>query len=52
MNEFAKDITLQEGLKKSVNIAQVKEILKLILIKLADMDDNEVQKLLGRYRSV
>lgn len=51
LNDFARDITLQEGLKKSISIAQVKEVIKLVLINLADMDDIELQKLLNRYRS-
>ena len=31
MNEVAKQITVHEGLKVQVNIAQVKEILKVIM---------------------
>ena len=50
LNDFARDITLQEGLKKSVNIGQVKEIIKLVLIALAKMSDEEIDKLLRRYR--
>lgn len=30
INDFAKQVTLTEGLKKQVSIAQVKEILKII----------------------
>jgi hypothetical protein len=29
LNELARDITLQEGKKQSISIAQVKEVLKL-----------------------
>ena len=43
-------ILLQEGLKKSVNIGQVKEIIKLVLIALAKLNDEEIDKLLRRYR--
>jgi len=31
LNEVAKEITVHEGLKKQVNIAQVKEILRIIM---------------------
>lgn len=34
MNKLAREITLKEGLKKSVNIAQVKEIMHLLLKEL------------------
>jgi hypothetical protein len=30
INEFAKEVTLQEGLKKSINVAQVKEVLRIV----------------------
>ena len=49
LNDFARGITLQEGLKKSVNIGQVKEIIKLVLIALAKMNGEELHKLLERY---
>jgi len=51
LNDFARDITLQEGLKKSINIGQVKEVIKLVFIKLAEMDYLELEKLLDRYRN-
>lgn len=41
MNQFAKKITNSEGLKKQVNIAQVKEVLKFAAIICAD--DAETQ---------
>ena len=31
LNELAKEITLKEGLKESISIAQVKEVLGIIL---------------------
>lgn len=40
LNQLAKQITLREGLKKQVNIAQVKEILRVIV-------DMEIECLLG-----
>lgn len=36
LNAMAKDICAQDGLKEQVNIAQVKEILRITLAKLAD----------------
>ena len=30
INEFARKVTLKEGLKKSISIAQVKEVLKIV----------------------
>ncbi len=50
MNDFAKKVTLKEGLKQQVSIAQVKEILKIILTELAKMDMVSVEKLLRKYR--
>jgi len=49
LNELAREITLIEGLKKSVSIAQVKEILKITLKTLAKYDESEVLKILKRY---
>ena len=50
MNTFAKEITLREGKKKSLSIAQVKEVIKLTLQKLAKMHPKEVDMTLDRYR--
>jgi len=30
INDFAKEVTLEEGGKKSISIAQVKEVLKIV----------------------
>ena len=49
MNKFAQEITLSEGMKKSVSIAQVKEILKLTFKKIAHMELSELVNLLKRY---
>uniref|UniRef100_A0A6M3IRQ6 Uncharacterized protein n=1 Tax=viral metagenome TaxID=1070528 RepID=A0A6M3IRQ6_9ZZZZ len=35
INNFAKKVSLVEGLKKQINIAQIKEILKVINIELS-----------------
>lgn len=50
MNEFAREITLQEGKKKSQSIAQVKEVISLTLKKLASMPPAEALKVIERYR--
>jgi len=47
MNELAKKITLSEGLKKQVSIAQVKEILKFTAIILSD--DEEMRAAFLKY---
>lgn len=50
LNEFAKKITLQEGLKKNTNIAQVKEVLRIVLKLMKDMSVEEIAALLKRVR--
>jgi hypothetical protein len=44
MNELAKLVTKDEGLKKPLSIAQVKEVLKIISLRIAT--DEEVEKCL------
>jgi hypothetical protein len=50
LNTMARNITLQEGMKKSVSIAQVKEILKLTLRSLKTMSVAELMQLLARVQ--
>ena len=50
LNELAKTITLKEGKKKNVDVAQVKEIMKLTFEELAKMDCVEVLTLLKKYK--
>ncbi len=50
MNDIAKKVTLIKGGKVSINIAQVKEILKIFLQILAKLKFEDVVKLLLRYR--
>jgi len=50
LNEFAKEITLVEGKKESVNIGQVKEVLSITLTKLAALSQEDLEELLSRYR--
>lgn len=50
LNKFATQITLREGLKKSISIAQVKEVIKLVLLALKDMTLDELIELLKRIK--
>jgi len=50
LNDLAKEITLQEGGKVKLSIAQVKEVMKILLTELADLSANEVEEVLKRYR--
>ena len=49
LNNWAKEITLKEKKKKQVSIAQVKEIMKIILTDLAKMPENEREKIFRKY---
>ena len=42
LNEFAREITLIEGKKQSISIAQVKEVIKILSDRWSDMTMNEV----------
>lgn len=44
MNELAKEVAKEEGLKKPISIAQVKEVLRILSIKL--VMNEEVEKCL------
>lgn len=50
LNKLAKDITLLEGKKINLTIAQVKEVLRLLLKEFAKEDIAQVEKVLKRYR--
>ena len=49
LNNLAKEITLMETGKKEVNIAQVKEVMRLLFIVLAEIEPLELFKLLKKY---
>lgn len=49
MNDFARDVTLQEGGKVNLSIAQVKEVIRIVLTNLACLDTIEVEAILRRY---
>lgn len=50
LNNLAESITKSEGLKKSVSIAQVKEIMKLTFKALKTMTVNDINEILRRYK--
>ena len=50
LNNLAKEITLEEGKKVSVSIAQVKEIMRITFTKLSEMSMMELEKLINRYK--
>ena len=50
LNELAKEITLAEGGKTEVSIAQVKEIMRLLFERLAELEPLELFKILKRYQ--
>ena len=50
LNEFARQITLKEGKKKSISIAQVKEVIKITFTELSRMDEEDVLRIVKRYR--
>ena len=51
MNKVAREITLKEGGKVSISIAQVKEVLKLFLERLAkEKDFVNIIYLVDRYK--
>jgi len=49
LNTLARDITLREGLKESVSIAQVKEILKITFEELSGYYPSEVLRVIEKY---
>jgi len=51
LNHLARRITLLEGKKRSVSIAQVKEVLRITLIELAALPRYEVTEMLERFRN-
>lgn len=48
LNELARKIAQKEGLKKQVNIAQIKEILRITLKLLKEYTLDEIVKLFKR----
>lgn len=50
MNLFASEVTLAEGKNHSVGIGDVKEILKITLTMLAELNEEDLSELLSRYK--
>jgi len=48
MNKLAQEVTQDEGLRVSLPIAQVKEVLRIVVQKLAERQPSEVLALLER----
>ena len=48
MNKLAQEVTQAEGLKVNLPIAQVKEVLRIVLQKLSERKPSEVCALLER----
>jgi hypothetical protein len=52
LNTFAQAITAEEGGAVSLPIGQVKEVMRLVLERLASMPDDDAMKIVRRYRRV
>lgn len=50
LNDLATKITLKEGGAVSLNIAEVKEVMRLVFLELASLTDEEVLEVVNRYR--
>lgn len=50
LNKLAAKITEKEGLKKSLTVAQVKEVMKLIFLELKTISLNDLLGILKRYK--
>lgn len=49
LNTLAKEVTLKEGKKLSLSIAQVKEVSKILFTRLAAIKIAEVTSILKKY---
>jgi len=49
MNQFAKAVTLREGRCKSLSVAQVKEVTRLVLEELAKLPFDAQLNVIKRY---
>jgi hypothetical protein len=50
LNDLAVEVTKIEGLKKSVDIAQAKEIMRIVFTKLANMTYAQRNSVFNRYK--
>jgi len=51
LNQFAKEVTEEEGGATNLSIAQVKEVLRIVFTKLAKMDIYDLADTLKRYKN-
>ena len=50
LNKLAAKVTMKEGLKKSISIAQVKEIMHVLFHELRSMTLDDIVGILKRYK--
>jgi hypothetical protein len=50
MNEFAVTVALEEEGEVEINIAEIKQILRITLEKLGGFDDEQILELVERYK--
>lgn len=50
LNTLAIDVSIDEGKKEAVNIAQIKEVISITLKKLSEYDDDEILECISRYK--
>ena len=50
MNEFAVGVALEERGEVEINIAEIKQILRITLEKLGGFEDEQILELVGRYK--
>ena len=50
LNEFARRVAYDEGLKVELPIGQIKEVMRIVFKKLAEMPPAEVEIILNRFR--
>ena len=50
LNKLARDITIEEGGKINLSIAQVKEVMRILLSTLAALPLEEVAKIILKYK--
>jgi len=51
LNKLAVEITEEEGGAVNINIAQVKEVMRLVFTKLASMSLKEIGTILEKYQA-
>jgi len=50
LNELARTVTLKEGKKRNLNMADVKEVMSILLKEMAGLKDYQIQNIIQRYR--